>query len=56
MKGNVVILFDRCLTSKNGYVPGIKTRPLLADVGATVVYSKKEKSKVDLIFGHWSIS
>ena len=45
MKGNVTILFDRFLISKNGFVPGIKMKPLLNDVSATVVESKKEKSK-----------
>ena len=45
IKGNVTILFDRFLTSKNGFVPGIKMKPLLNDVIATVVESKKETSK-----------
>jgi hypothetical protein len=45
MKGNVVILFDTCLKTKNGFVSGIKIRPVLADVGATIVDSKKERLK-----------
>ena len=35
-KGNVVILFGRRLKSKNGFVPGIQMRPILADIGATL--------------------
>jgi hypothetical protein len=42
MKGNVVIPFDRCLKSKNGFVLGITMRPLPLDVGGTAVNSKKE--------------
>jgi hypothetical protein len=45
MKGNVTIVFDRFLTSKNRFVPGIKMTSLLNDVSATVVESKKEMSK-----------
>ena len=45
MKGNVTIVFDRFLTSKNSFVPGIKMNPPLNDVSTTVVESKKEKSK-----------
>jgi hypothetical protein len=52
MKGNVVILFDRCLKSKSGFVPGIKMRPVLADVGTTVVDSKKERSKNTIDVNH----
>jgi hypothetical protein len=44
MKGKTVILFDRCLKSKNGFVPAIKMKAVLADIGATVVNSKKGKS------------
>ena len=45
MKGNVTIVFDRFLTSKNGFVPGIKMKQLLNDVSTTAVESKKEKLK-----------
>ena len=40
----MTILFDRFLILKNGFVPGIKMTPLLNDVSATVVESKKENS------------
>jgi hypothetical protein len=40
MKGKTVILFDRCLNSKNGFVPAIKMKAALADIGATVVNAK----------------
>jgi hypothetical protein len=43
MKGSVIILFDRFLTSKNDYVPGIKKNALLRGVNATVVESRKGK-------------
>jgi hypothetical protein len=33
------------LKSKNGFVPGIKMKAVLADIGATVVDPKKEKRK-----------
>jgi hypothetical protein len=54
MKGNVVTLFDRCLKSKNGFVPGIKMRLVLPDVGAPVVDSKKERcmNTIDVINFH----
>jgi hypothetical protein len=32
MKGKVTILFDRFLTSKNGFVPGIKMKSSLSDI------------------------
>jgi hypothetical protein len=45
MKGKTVILFDRCLKSKNGFVAAIKMKAVLADIGATIVNPKKEKPK-----------
>ena len=45
MKGSVIILFDRFITSKNGSVPVIKMKPLLNAVSATSVESRKGKSK-----------
>jgi hypothetical protein len=45
MKGKMVALFDRCLKSKNEFVPGIKMKPVLADMSTTVVDPKKEKPK-----------
>jgi hypothetical protein len=33
------------LKSKNGFVPGIKVKAVLADIGATVVDPKKEEPK-----------
>jgi hypothetical protein len=51
MKGNIVILFDRCLKSKNGFVPGINMRPVLPDVGATVVDSI-DVNNLQNILGH----
>jgi hypothetical protein len=45
MKGNTVILFDKRLKSKNGFVPAIKIKAVLADIGATVVNAKKQKPK-----------
>jgi hypothetical protein len=45
MKGKIVILFDRCLKSKNGFVPGIKMKAVLPDIGATVVNPTKGKPK-----------
>jgi hypothetical protein len=45
MKGSVTIMFDRFVTSKNGFVPGIKMKSLLNAVSATIVESRKGKSK-----------
>jgi gag-polypeptide of LTR copia-type/Zinc knuckle len=45
MKGKTVILFDRCLKSKNGFVPAIKLKTVLPDIGVTVVNTKKGKPK-----------
>jgi hypothetical protein len=45
MKGKTVILFDRCLKSKNGFVPAIKMKAVLPDISATVVDPKKGKAK-----------
>jgi hypothetical protein len=45
MKGKTEILFDRCLKSKNGFVPAIKMKAVLDDIGAKVVNTKKGKSK-----------
>jgi hypothetical protein len=45
MKGKTVILFDRCLKSKIGFVPAIKMKAVSADIGATVVNTKKGKPK-----------
>ena len=40
MKGKTVILFDRCLKSKNGSVPAIKMKAVLSGIGATAVNAK----------------
>jgi hypothetical protein len=45
MKGIMGILFDRCLKAKNGFIPAIKMKAVLADIGATVVNTKKGKPK-----------
>jgi hypothetical protein len=45
MKGKMVILFDRCLKSKNDFLPGIKMKAVLGDIRATVVDPKEEKPK-----------
>jgi hypothetical protein len=45
MKGKMVILFERCLKSKNGFVLGIEMKAVLGDIGATVVNPKKGKPK-----------
>jgi hypothetical protein len=34
---------ERCLKSKNGFVPAIKMKAILADIGATVVNTTKGK-------------
>jgi hypothetical protein len=54
-------VFDRFWMSKNGFVPGIKIKPLLNSVSATVVESKMGKLKMMIdfnnlhkIFGHCS--
>jgi hypothetical protein len=44
MKGKTVILFDRCLKSKNGFVPAIKMKAVLDDIDSTDVNTKKGKS------------
>jgi hypothetical protein len=60
MEGNVVIIFDKCLKYMNGFVPGIKMRPVQADIGAIVVDNKeKSKNTIDVnnlhkILGHYS--
>jgi hypothetical protein len=41
-KGKMVMLFDRCLKSKNGFLPGIKMKAVLPDIDATGVNPKKE--------------
>jgi hypothetical protein len=54
MKGKTVIIFDRCLKSKNGLVPAIKMKAVLADIGATVVNAKNSINVNNLhkILGH----
>jgi hypothetical protein len=54
MKGKTVILFDRCLKSKNGFVPAIKMKGVLADIGATVVNANNSINVNNLhkILGH----
>jgi hypothetical protein len=49
MKGKTAILFDRCLKSKNGFIPGIKMKAVLPGISATVVDPKKEKQKILLM-------
>jgi hypothetical protein len=57
MKGKMAIQLKKCL--KNGFVPGIKIKAVLALIGATVVNPKKVKPKnsiyvnnVHKILGH----
>jgi hypothetical protein len=45
MKGDIIILFDRQVITKNGFVPQIKMRPVLSDVGAATVETRKRNSK-----------
>jgi hypothetical protein len=54
MKGKTVFLFDRCLKSKNGFVPAIKMKAVLADIGATVVNARNSINVNNLhkILGH----
>jgi hypothetical protein len=53
-KGKMVILFDRCLKSKNGFVPAIKMKAVLADIGATVVNARNfiNVNNLHKILGH----
>jgi hypothetical protein len=48
MKGKTVILFDRCLKSKNGFVPAITMKKVLANIGATVIKTKKGKPNISI--------
>jgi hypothetical protein len=50
----MVILFDRCLKSKNGFVPRIKMKAVLRDIDATVVNAKNSINVNNLhkILGH----
>ena len=43
MKGNVTILFNRFVATKNGFDPGIQMMTLLNDVSAAVAESKEGK-------------
>jgi hypothetical protein len=54
MKGKTVILFDRCLKSKNGFIPGIKMKAVLPGISATVVDPKNSINVNNLhkILGH----
>jgi hypothetical protein len=55
-KGNVTLTFDKVVRTKNGFVPGIKLLQVLADVGTSVLETKK-RNTIDLnnlhkILGH----
>jgi hypothetical protein len=40
-KENLTLTFDKVVRTKNGFVPGIKLMPVLADVGTSVLETKK---------------
>jgi hypothetical protein len=61
MKGEITILFDRQITMENGFVPVIKMRPVLSDVGAATIETRKGNSKnkfninnMHRILGHYA--
>jgi hypothetical protein len=41
MKGDISILFDRQITTKNGFAPGMKMRPVLSAVVVATVENRK---------------
>jgi hypothetical protein len=45
MKADITILFDKQTTTKNGFVPGIKIRTVLSDVGSATAKTRKGNSK-----------
>jgi hypothetical protein len=59
MKSDIKILIERQITKKIGFTPAITMRPVLSDVGAATVETRKEnlKNKIDIdnlhqILGH----